>query len=251
MDRRTARACAMKLVYENEMGGGGGIDTLEGILEITPGEKETDYMNLLYEGVREKKNSLDAEIKKYLVESWTLERIEGRIRNLGHEELFVLDADGNVIAAYRGNDHSVSFPATLLNEPGVTVTHGHPKSAADFGGTFSWKDIDNMLSSNWAEHRATASGQGEMNYIMRRTAKADPTGLRRQINTDYPRINKKWQQVYNDAYKAEVAKGTPKKEAMHIARQKGVGVLNRYYKDTFAKYGYEYITRKDPYKYNR
>ncbi len=182
---------------------------------------------------------------------WMLEQTEGRLRNLGHEELFVFDENDKLIAAYKGDKDSVGFPMDLLSQDGLTVTHGHPKGDSDFGGTFSWADINNMLDSNWKEHRATASGQGEMNYIMRRTDKADSKGLRNQINKDFPKIDAKWQKVYRDAYNTEVKKGTPKEQARHIARQKGVGVLNAYYKRTFPKFGFDYITRKKGYTYNR
>lgn len=184
-------------------------------------------------------------------QGYSLEQAEGRIRNLAHEELFVFDENDQLVDAYKGGPTSVSFPTTLLDMEGATVTHGHPKGTAAFGGTFSWADINNMLNSKWAEHRATASGQGEMNYIMRRTAKADSQGLRNQINKDFPRIDKKWQDVYKKAYDEEIKKGTPRAQALHIARQKGVGVLNAYYKRTFPKFGFEYITRKSEYKYNR
>ena len=190
------------------------------------------------------------EIDLFQIGNMTLEQAEDRLRNLAHEELFVYDKDDNLIAAYKGGATSVSFPAELLNQEGITVTHGHPKGVENFGGTFSWADIDNMLSSKWAEHRATASGQGEMNYIMRRTASANAQGLRNQINKDYPKINSRWQKVYMDTYKAELDKGTSREQARHIARQKGVGVLNAYYKRTFPKYGFEYITRKKSYSYN-
>lgn len=190
------------------------------------------------------------EIDLFQLGNMTLEAAENRIRNLAHEELFVYDKDDNLIAAYKGNATSVSFPAELLNQEGITVTHGHPKGASNFGGTFSWQDINNMLTSKWAEHRATASGQGEMNYIMRRTASADSRGLRNQINKDFPRIDKRWQDVYRKTYKDELAKGTSRDKARHLARQKGVGVLNAYYKRTFPKYGFEYITRKKGYSYN-
>ena len=40
MDRSAARAAAMKLLYEWEMGGNGGEDTRLGLLEIQPGEEE-------------------------------------------------------------------------------------------------------------------------------------------------------------------------------------------------------------------
>ena len=184
-------------------------------------------------------------------QGWTLEQTEGRIRNLAHEELFAFDENDQLVEAYKGGRHSVGFPIELLNMEGATITHGHPKGTSEFGGTFSWADINNMLNSKWAEHRATASGQGEMNYIMRRTASADSQGLRNQINRDFPKIDKKWQDVYLKSYDAEIKKGTPRKQALHIARQKGVGVLNAYYKRVFPQYGFEYITRKTEYRYNR
>ena len=75
MDRRTARACAMKLVYEWLMGGDGGNDTLIGMLEIKPDEKESDFMTTLFEGVKTFKDELDAEIVDYLDPSWRLDRV--------------------------------------------------------------------------------------------------------------------------------------------------------------------------------
>ena len=75
MDRRTARACAMKLIYENEMGGDGGFDTLNGILEVAPDEPETDYMNMLCEGVKLNKADLESKIEAHLDPSWKLERL--------------------------------------------------------------------------------------------------------------------------------------------------------------------------------
>ena len=74
MDRTSARAAAMKLLYEWEMGGDGGEDTRVGMLELTPGEKETDYMEALYEGVKEHVRELDELIERYAV-GWKPERI--------------------------------------------------------------------------------------------------------------------------------------------------------------------------------
>ena len=121
----------------------------------------------------------------------TLEDAERRIRNLKHEELFVFDKDGKLVEAYKGNAHvPVSFPMSVSDYKGATVTHGHPKGAADFGGTFSFADVKNMLESKWAEHRATASGQGEMNYIMRKGQGAKPKAFYNQINRDYKQIER-------------------------------------------------------------
>lgn len=74
MDRAGARAAAMKLLYEWEMGGDGGEDTRVGMLEIKPGESETDYMEQLVDGVRENVAAIDAVIAKYAV-GWKIERI--------------------------------------------------------------------------------------------------------------------------------------------------------------------------------
>lgn len=45
--------------------------------------------------------------------------------------------------------------------------------------------------------------------------------------------------------------GATPAQARHEARQIGVGILNAYYKRTFKKFGYDYVTRKKDYKYNR
>lgn len=188
------------------------------------------------------------DIKKYQGQS--LQQIEGRIRNLAHEELFAIDREGKIIAAYKGGATSVAIPRNLLKEEGITVTHGHPKGYQEYGGTFSFADVSNMLNSKWQEHRATASGQGEMNYIMRRTENSDPEGLRNRINRDYPDLKRQEREAYKETYLREKeARG--KKQASHAARQAQVGVLNAYYKETFPQYGYEYIVRKTDYQYNR
>lgn len=74
MDRTGARAAAMKLLYEWEMGGDGGEETRLGLLEIQPEEKEADYMNAIVEGVQREKDALDALISRYLVD-WTMDRV--------------------------------------------------------------------------------------------------------------------------------------------------------------------------------
>lgn len=74
MDRTSARAAAMQLLYEWEMGGDGGADTREGMLEIKPGEKEIDYMEALVSGVIEHVAEIDETVAKYAV-GWKLDRI--------------------------------------------------------------------------------------------------------------------------------------------------------------------------------
>lgn len=74
MDRKMARTCAMKLVYEWEMGGDGGEETRTGLLELKPGDTEADYMERVFSGVTANTSQLDARIAEHL-KGWTIERL--------------------------------------------------------------------------------------------------------------------------------------------------------------------------------
>ena len=74
MNRSTARAHAMKLVYEWEMGGDGGEDTRFNLLEVSSEEAEYSFMNEIYEGVVESHEKIDALISEF-ARGWTLERL--------------------------------------------------------------------------------------------------------------------------------------------------------------------------------
>ena len=121
MDRRNARACAMKLVYEWIMGGNGGTDTLTGILEIKPDEKEADFMNGLYEGVKLNCSAIDAEISKRLSEKWSLERISkvnlAILRIAVYELLYTASAPSVVIneAVELANIYSEDRASAFIN----------------------------------------------------------------------------------------------------------------------------------------
>ena len=69
-----ARAQAMKLIYEWEMGGDGGEDTRLNLLEVRPGEREADYMNRMFEGVIAHVDEIDERLSRYL-RGWTLDRL--------------------------------------------------------------------------------------------------------------------------------------------------------------------------------
>lgn len=73
MNRTQARAAAMKLVYEWEMGGDGGDDTCRELLEIKPGEDEAEYMQTVFEGVRANQAALDEKIERF-AHGWKLDR---------------------------------------------------------------------------------------------------------------------------------------------------------------------------------
>ena len=89
MDRKTARAQAMKLIYEWEMGGAGGAETRINLLEINPDEPESDFMNALVEGVQNHVSTLDEQLKKH-IRGWSLDRltrVDLSILRLGAYEL--------------------------------------------------------------------------------------------------------------------------------------------------------------------
>lgn len=91
MDRKIARAHAMKLIYEWEMGGDGGEDTRMNLLGVAPSEAESEFMNRMFEGVVANQEELDQRISKHL-RSWTLERlskVDLAILRLGAYELML------------------------------------------------------------------------------------------------------------------------------------------------------------------
>ena len=69
-----ARAHAMKLIYEWEMGGDGGEETRLNLLEVKPNERESDFMNRLFEGVVDNVNAIDGRLAPFL-KGWTIDRV--------------------------------------------------------------------------------------------------------------------------------------------------------------------------------
>lgn len=74
MDRTAARAAAMKLVFEWEMGGNGGEDTVFGLLEIPKDDAEIDYVDEVVEGVKARQAEIDEWIAQF-AHGWSLERM--------------------------------------------------------------------------------------------------------------------------------------------------------------------------------
>lgn len=176
----------------------------------------------------------------------SLQDVEDRIRGLSHEELFVLDKDDKIIAAYKGNSTSVAFPGRILFQKDITVTHGHPKGAEGYGATFSITDVLNMAASNWKEHRAAASGSNELNYIIRRTAKNTSQNSRDL----YDRVMRDKSDLENRINRA--AQNADKRGLSATARrQVYTGILDKYYSQVLPQYNFEYVARNKSYRYNR
>jgi N utilization substance protein B len=72
MKRRTAREKAVQCLFQIDMAEVPVKDAVALVMEES--EEDTQYLRYLLEGVLEKQNEIDAEIKKYL-RGWQLERI--------------------------------------------------------------------------------------------------------------------------------------------------------------------------------
>ena len=180
----------------------------------------------------------------------SLQGIENRIRKLQHEEAFVFDANDNLVAGVSGGSSSVGIPKNWESMDGATVTHGHPTGNYGYGGALSPADADLMASTKWKEVRAAANGQGEYNYIMRRTSKSDNAGLKAQIAKDTPKLEQDIQSTFLKTFNNAIKAGKSKQSASHEAAQKATGIVDAYWKKTMPKFGFEYITPKKEYSYN-
>ena len=74
MARKSARAAAVQMVFENMLGGDGGEETLRGLIAFTPEEGDQRYIDEILSGVEQNAEALDASIEKCL-KGWTLDRI--------------------------------------------------------------------------------------------------------------------------------------------------------------------------------
>lgn len=178
----------------------------------------------------------------------TLDQTENLIRNKKREVLVVFNENGEAIKAYQGDAKSVAFPVAEAQKwKGCTVTHCHPKGIEGFGGTFSFADMRNATIFEFGSHRACAAGQGEKNYILRTTNKARPMEFNRRIAADIPWLRERMHEEVRNVKKAYHDKTGDFKNyahALHVARQRSVGFLNRYYRQTAEEYGYVYRTQK-------
>jgi len=120
MDRKIARAHAMKLIYEWEMGGDGGEDTRINLLGVEPGERESQFMNRMVEGVMVNEEKLDASIAAHL-RGWTIERISKvdlAILRLGAYELMLGENPAGVVineAVELANEYSSDKAGSFIN----------------------------------------------------------------------------------------------------------------------------------------
>ena len=121
MDRTGARAAAMMLIYEWQMGGDGGEDTRMGLLGIRPDENEAGFMDSLVAGVQQSAQSLDETIEKYAA-NWRIDRIE-------RVTLAILR-----LAIYELSHEEVPASAVINEALELTRTYASPESVAFVNG---------------------------------------------------------------------------------------------------------------------
>ena len=111
----------MKLIYEWEMGGEGGNETLAGLLEVDPAENEADFMTAMVEGVKANHTELDEKISAYLSEGWSLERlskVDHAILLLSAYELLHTDLSASIAineAVELANSYSTDKAGAFIN----------------------------------------------------------------------------------------------------------------------------------------
>ena len=120
MDRTMARAQAMKLIYEWEMGGDGGEETRLNLLEVKPNEREADFMNRMFEGVVANVASIDEKLKPFL-KGWSIERVtrvDLAILRLAAHELMLGETPRSVVineAVELANQYSTDKAGGFVN----------------------------------------------------------------------------------------------------------------------------------------
>ena len=120
MDRAMARAHAMKLIYEWEMGGDGGESTRFELLGVEPGEHEAEYMNRMVDGVVANVEEIDRRIAEF-ARGWSIERImrvDLAILRLGTYELMLGEVPSGVVineAVELANTYSTDKAGSFVN----------------------------------------------------------------------------------------------------------------------------------------
>ena len=120
MDRKVARAQAMKLIYEWEMGGEGGEETRINLLEVNPKESEADYMNRMFDGVVENIDKIDQRLSEF-VRGWSLDRVTrvdlAILRLATYELMLGQEPEGAVIneAVELANQYSTDKAGAFIN----------------------------------------------------------------------------------------------------------------------------------------
>ena len=136
MDRTVARAHAMKLIYEWEMGGDGGEETRLNLLEVAPDEREADYMNRMFDGATRNVQSIDESLAGYL-RGWTIDRltrVDLAILRLATYELMLAEEPRSAVineAVELANQYSTDKAGGFVNGVLGTLARGMDEKAEE------------------------------------------------------------------------------------------------------------------------
>lgn len=169
----------------------------------------------------------------------SLREAESVIRDLTKERALIYDNIGeSPLQAFQGNESSVAMsPENLV--PGNTLTHNHPDKI--FGGTFSYADVANALTTGMKSTRAAGK---EGNYYLRPTKNSRAEGFAGKLARDIPRLENAVQRRIDNVYKKAAEKKITYEQANRMIRTVAVGVLHSYYKRTAPQFGYVYGREK-------
>lgn len=169
----------------------------------------------------------------------TLASVEARSAGLNHEQLYVIDSDGFVVAASDGNAGSVGITArTARNLKGNVMTHNHPRDDSAYsGGPFSYGDIS-CLKYGMKEMRASAS---EGTYSLKAGNKANGAGFAAYMLKNRGEINK----GMASASSKIKAQNYSSEKALHAAKFNAeMQWLSGWYSQNASKFGYTYSFTK-------
>lgn len=161
----------------------------------------------------------------------TLHDVEEKRRGLKHEVGTIIDREGNIIAEFQGEEHSVSVDDGMLKD--LIFTHNHPS-----GGCFSDGDIENMIADGLLELRASTP-QGTY-YSLVRTANADKNST---FAYDYKKANSivtATKQVQEDLKKGIITKQDMKDKGFNLYIEYMSKNAENFLAENAAKYGYIY-----------
>ena len=102
------------------MGGDGGDETRLNLLEVAPGERESEYMNRMFTGVVDHVEEIDQKISAF-ARGWTIERImrvDLAILRLGVYELSLGEVPAGVVineAVELANEFSTDKAGAFIN----------------------------------------------------------------------------------------------------------------------------------------
>ena len=159
----------------------------------------------------------------------TATKLEASRQTLTHEEASIIDAQGNVVGSFVGNNKTTEVSTKHLKDN--TLTHNHP-----MGGTFSPDDIKAFATCNMREIRASCP-DGQV-YSLKRGESPVHRNFSRAYKGTYTKADKK---------AAAIADGTAERktpEWNQIWLREASNTLHEWLSNNAENYGCVYTLEK-------